>query len=260
MSKICAGKTGKKQKCARKAIKGTPFCGYHKNQTLVAPIEVLNQPLLKETSISLSDSEEECTILNITHGPCSICLLEVEGDAFPLECIHKHHVWCIKSWMESASKHSHTCPVCRIPITTPIEIDDQKKIENKITAMESSIQEDILLARELAIEDELVREPDNYDIQNEPVMRQNDLQDADLNLAIEASLSMVEENEYNMTAKILEDSYYFAEEEDNLMVEMVLKMSVETEKQERENETIDKTIKRLLKNQPSIIMTLKAPV
>jgi hypothetical protein len=289
------GKTNKNQVCTKKCTKGNKYCHYHKSQNVEIEKKSESDSTKKH---EISSEEDECTIVNEKSGPCSICLLEVEVDElFSMDCGHKHHSQCIKSWLESSSIHSQTCPVCRTPITNSDIINEEIKLKNIMSFRQERIEEDERIAREMTREDEnsgeneddeneipmdihignsnignngrshyssrrirhtrVNRDDEDDDIVNINHNHTNNNRDTDLELAIQASLEMVDENEYNITAEILKDSYYLAGEEEKLLLEMVMNLSIETEKQEREKETIDTTLNRLLKNQPSVILKLK---
>ncbi|KFP54731.1 E3 ubiquitin-protein ligase TTC3, partial [Cathartes aura] len=48
--------------------------------------------------------------------PCTICHDELSGDSCELECGHRFHRECIRTWLK---QHSSTCPICRVHALLP---------------------------------------------------------------------------------------------------------------------------------------------
>ncbi|NXJ61986.1 DZIP3 ligase, partial [Rostratula benghalensis] len=47
---------------------------------------------------------------------CSICHDELSRDVCELECGHRFHRECIRTWLK---QHSSTCPICRVHALLP---------------------------------------------------------------------------------------------------------------------------------------------
>ena len=49
---------------------------------------------------------------------CAICMSEctLESEAMITQCNHRFHKGCMSKWLESGSRNSMTCPMCRAPI------------------------------------------------------------------------------------------------------------------------------------------------
>ncbi|NWW93779.1 DZIP3 ligase, partial [Rhynochetos jubatus] len=48
--------------------------------------------------------------------PCTICHDELSRDWCELECGHRFHRECIRTWLK---QHSSTCPICRVHALLP---------------------------------------------------------------------------------------------------------------------------------------------
>ncbi|NXM68016.1 DZIP3 ligase, partial [Serilophus lunatus] len=51
-----------------------------------------------------------------SEDPCTICHDELSTDSHELECGHRFHRECIRTWLK---EHSSTCPICRVHALLP---------------------------------------------------------------------------------------------------------------------------------------------
>ena len=220
------GITASKKKCNNKVLIGQ-YCHYHKSQQ-------------KATLMIDAHAEEN----QIGKDPCSICLCDVDEteDCF-LTCSHPHHVLCVKQLIEPF------CPVCRGPLqfkkTPKINIKkiQKKSDKEKLLREKEQMQGSIDLAKELNEENSII-----------PVKDVKDDKELELlDKVLEESILSAEIDEYSFISKMVEASYYFAQEEDEALLEKVMKENIEINK----HDWCEEDIKTLMKGQTRTIVQLK---
>ncbi len=248
---LCLGITATQKKCTNKITKNNPYCRYHKNQQS-------NDNLSKEIFPSLKIAKEAIDINNVDindidnqigNDPCSICLCNVdENDDCLLICEHKHHVDCIKQL------HEPFCPVCRVSLafktSKKINIDQIKKKSEKEKAIRE--KEQIQSSIDLAI----ALNETNISIETgslTPIINAKTKEDELIEQVLQASILSEEIDDYEYLAKITEDSYYYAQKEDEALLQKVIKENIEMNK----HDWCEEDVKTLMKGKKRIIMTLK---
>ncbi|HSW76976.1 MAG TPA: hypothetical protein VLG50_08010 [Candidatus Saccharimonadales bacterium] len=91
---------------------------------------------------------------------------------------------------------------------------------------------------------------------DEEVARQLSRQHVDERV-LSDSLEQQEINDYDIMSKIIEDSYYTAQQEEEYRILSAISESEALEKERISKETVYETITRLCHNQPSIVIKLK---
>jgi hypothetical protein len=229
MSSICLGITDKNLPCKQRCIR-TTYCRFHKNQNV--------KPLI--TPFIIEEKDENDSGLD----ECSICLcgVSVENDC-NLICNHAHHSECIKQILKAE------CPVCRGPLifknnNINVKIIKEREEKEMKQNIENTIQEDILLVRELS---------QNTNNVNNNTNREEEL----INRVIADSLVSFENDDYEYMAKILTYSYDYAEQEEEKLIKEAIECNLLIEKQQRENESISDTINRLMQGKSHVTIKLK---
>lgn len=227
MSSICLGITDKNLPCKQRCIR-TTYCRFHKNQNI--------KPSIIPYIIDVDDENDSGL------DECSICLcgVSVENDC-NLICNHAHHSECIKQILKAE------CPVCRGPLifknkNINVKIIKEREEKEMKQNIENTIQEDILLARELS-----------QNTNNNANQREEEL----INRVIADSLVSFENDDYEYMAKILTYSYDYAEQEEEKLIKEAIECNLLIEKQQRENESISDTIFRLMQGKSHVTIKLK---
>lgn len=217
----CIGITATKKKCHNKVLSGN-YCHYHKFQEKVTPLIVDHHN---------QDNQ-------IGENPCSICLDNVEDEQnCNLICNHPHHTACIKQLIKPY------CPICNHPL--------EFKTSNKIidTINKKAAKEKILKAKEqMESDNQLAKELEQETPINLPYK-----EDELLTKILEESLLTAEIEDYERAARLAEESYYFAQKEDEILLERVMKENIEINK----HDWCDEDFKTLMKGQKQRIIRLK---
>lgn len=231
----CIGITASKRKCNNKVLVGQ-YCHYHQFQ------QVKNEPKVESKTLIINTNDKENQIGN---DPCSICLCDVEEtDNVFLICEHPHHVACVKQLIEPF------CPVCRGPLKsqskkTKIDLNviKEKSAKEKALREKEAMQSSIQLATEL-------NQENLPNIYNLPVINQ---EQELLDKILQESLLSAELDDYERIAKMAEDSYYFAQKEDEALLERIMKENIEINK----HDWCEEDLKTLMKGKSHITIQLK---
>lgn len=84
-------------------------------------------------------------------------------------------------------------------------------------------------------------------------MNKKELELESVNKAIEESILSAEIDEYEYLSKIIEDSYHFAQKEDDILLERTMKENIEINK----HDWCEEDLKTLMKGKNHIIIQLK---
>ncbi|XP_051464548.1 E3 ubiquitin-protein ligase TTC3 isoform X2 [Apus apus] len=108
--------TGSREVPAEGSAPSTPKAGpAHKNASSKNPSQPNLQPWRNVGATSKLKWKKQDNTAS-SDDPCTICHDELNRDPCELECGHRFHKECIRTWLK---QHSSTCPVCRVHALLP---------------------------------------------------------------------------------------------------------------------------------------------
>lgn len=271
MSVICSGVTDKKKPCKQRCVTGL-FCRFHKNQDksshniteikasettteirpkLIHLEDSISSESLEDLNDDSSESVEYIKTTNANCTACSICLSDLSNEDCTLKCGHIYHTECIGKWIETASVNSNECPMCRKTIKfkeKAIVIDDDLKAQNLTARQNEMINEDMLFAGDLDAQENHMANDGYYD---------DHRIDDDIRRALEESLLTFENDDYDLLADVLEQSYHSLEAEEGRLIEDAIQANLIASVEKLESESIQDTIDRLMQGKECVTIKLK---